>query len=57
MKRRARRAPSADSQTWTPADRTAIQQSRVNVQSSRHQRAVAIEKAFAAARPTEPRKP
>jgi hypothetical protein len=57
MKRRARRAPSADSQAWTPADRTAIQQSRVDVQSSRHQRAVAIEKAFAAARPTELRKP
>jgi len=57
MKRRTRRAPSADSQTWTPADRMAIEQSRVNVQSSRHQRVVAIEKAFAAARPTEPRKP
>jgi hypothetical protein len=53
MKHRARRTPSADSQTWTPADRTAIQQSRVDVQSSRHQRAVAIEKAFAAARPKE----
>jgi hypothetical protein len=53
MKRRARRAPSAESQTWTPADRTAIQQSRVNAQSNRHQRAVAIEKAFASARPKE----
>jgi len=53
MKRRARRAPSADSQTWTPEDRKAIQQSRVNTQSSRYQREVAIEKAFAAARPKE----
>lgn len=56
MKRRARRAPSADSQTWTPADRLAIQQSRINTHSSRYQREVAIEKAFAAARPPEPRK-
>jgi hypothetical protein len=53
MKYRARRAPSADSQLLTPADRQAIQQSRINVQSSRYQRAAATEKAFAAARPKE----
>ena len=33
MKRRARRAPSADSLLWTPEDRKAIQQSRINNQS------------------------
>jgi len=55
MKKR-RRAPSADSLTWTPEDRKAIQQSRVNAQSSRYQREVAIEKSFAAARPPEPTK-
>ncbi len=56
MKRRARRAPSADSQTWTPEDRKAIQQSRVNFQSGRYLREVAIEKSWAAARPQETKK-
>jgi len=56
MKYRARRAPSADSQSLTQADRQAIQQSRINVQSSRYQRSAAIEKAFADARPPESRK-
>jgi len=54
--KKRRRAPSADSLTWTAADRAAIQQSRVNAQSSRYQREVAIEKSFAAARPPEPTK-
>ena len=50
------RALTADEQSLTPADRAAIQQARINTQSSRYQREVAIEKAHAAARPTEPRK-
>jgi hypothetical protein len=51
-----RRALTADEQSLTPADRAAIRLSRANTQSSRYQREVAIEKAHAAARPTEPRK-
>lgn len=55
MKKRTR-ALTADEQSLTPADRAAIRQARINSQSSRHQREVAIEKSFATARPTEPRK-
>lgn len=55
MKKRTR-ALTADELTLTPADRAAIRQARANTQSSRYQREVAIEKAYAAARPTEPRK-
>lgn len=51
--KKRRRALTADEQSLTPADRAAIRQSRVNTQSSRYQREVAIEKAFAAARPKE----
>jgi hypothetical protein len=50
------RALSADEQALTPADRAAIRQARINAQSSRYQREVAIEKAHAAARPQEPTK-
>ena len=52
MKKR-RRTLTADEQALTPADRAAIRQARINTQSSRYQREVAIEKAFAAARPKE----
>jgi len=52
MKKR-RRTLTADEQALTPADRAAIRQSRINTQSSRYQREVAIEKAHAAARPQE----
>lgn len=55
MKKR-RRTLTADEQALTPADRAAIRQARINSQSSRYQREVAIEKAHATARPTEPRK-
>jgi len=51
--KKRRRALTADEQALTRADRAAIRQSRVNTQSSRYQREVAIEKAFAAARPKE----
>ena len=54
--KKRRRALTADEQALTPADRAAIQQARINTQSSRYQREVSIEKAHAAARPTEPRK-
>jgi hypothetical protein len=50
------RALTADEQSLTLADRAAIRQARINSQSSRYQREVAIEKAHAAARPPEPRK-
>ena len=50
------RALTADELSLTPADHAAIRQSRINTQSSRYQREVAIEKAHAGARPTEPRK-
>jgi len=51
--KKRRRALTADEQSLTPSDRAAIRQSRINTQSSRYQREVAIEKAFAAARPKE----
>jgi len=51
--KKRRRALTADEQALTPADRAAIRQSRINTQSSRYQREVAIEKAHAAARPQE----
>jgi len=51
--KKRRRALTADEQSLTPADRAAIRQARINTQSSRYQREVAIEKAFAAARPKE----
>ena len=51
--KKRRRALTADEQALTPADRDAIRQARINTQSSRYQREVAIEKAFAAARPKE----
>jgi hypothetical protein len=54
--RKRTRALTADEQSLTPADRAAIRQARINSQSSRHQREMAIEKAHAAARPPEPRK-
>lgn len=54
--KKRRRALTVDEQSLTPADRAAIRQSRVNTQSSRYQREVAIEKAHAAARPQEPTK-
>lgn len=54
--KKRRRALTADEQALTPADRAAIRLSRANTLSSRYQREVAIEKAHAAARPTEPRK-
>lgn len=50
------RALTADELGLTPADRAAIRQSRANTQSSRYQREVAIEKAYAAARQQEPTK-
>lgn len=53
--KRARRAPSADWLAMTPADRAAVRQSRLNVQSSRYQREVAIEKDAQRARPEEPK--
>lgn len=46
-KPRRRRAPNPDAATWTPEDRKAIQQSRFNMQSSRHQRESAIEMSIA----------
>jgi len=49
-------ALTADELGLTPADRAAIRQARINAQSSRYQREVAIEKDHAAARPPEPRK-
>jgi len=55
MKKRTR-ALTADELSLTRADRAAIRQSRINSQSSRYQREVAIEKSHAAARPPEPRK-
>lgn len=51
MKARRRRAPNPDAATWTPEDRQAIQQSRVNARSSRFQREAAAEKSFATASP------
>ena len=54
--KKRRRALTADEQSLTPADRAAIRLSRINAQSSRYQREVAIEKAHATARPPEPRK-
>ncbi|MBD8632774.1 hypothetical protein IFT74_15525 [Oxalobacteraceae sp. CFBP 8755] len=54
--KKRRRALTADEQALTPADRAAIRLSRANTQSSRYQREVAIEKAHAAARPTDQRK-
>jgi hypothetical protein len=51
--KRRTRALTADEQGLAPADRAAIRQARINSQSSRYQREVAIEKAFAAARPKE----
>ena len=53
MKRRTRRALTADEQSLTPADRKAIQQFRINGQSSRYQREAAIEKAHSRAAPTK----
>jgi len=50
------RALTADELSLTLADRAAVRQARINSQSSRYQREVAIEKSFATARPTEPRK-
>lgn len=50
------RALTADELGLTPADRAAIRQARINSQSSRYQREVAIEKSFAAARSQEPTK-
>jgi len=54
--KKVRRALTADEKSLTPADRAAIRQARINSQSSRYQREVVIEKSFATARPTEPRK-
>jgi hypothetical protein len=54
--KKRRRALTVDERALTPADRVAIRQAINNSQSSRYQREVAIEKAHAAARPTEPRK-
>lgn len=51
--KRTRRAPSADWLAMTPADREAVRQSRLNTQSSRYQREVAIEKDVQRARPQE----
>lgn len=51
--KRTRRAPSADWLAMTPADREAVRQSRLNAQSSRYQREVAIEKDVQRARPQE----
>ena len=51
--KKPRRALTADEKSLTPADREAVRQSRANTLSSRHQREMAIEKAFAAARPKE----
>lgn len=53
--KRARRAPSADWLAMTQADREAVRQSRLNTQSSRYQREVAIEKDAQRARPQEPK--
>jgi len=53
--KKRRRAPNHDAATWSPEDRKAIQQSRVNAQSSRYQRETAIEKDAARARPQEPK--
>ena len=54
--KKRRRALTADEQSLTPEDRKAIQQSRVNFQSGRYLREVAIEKSWAAARPQETKK-
>jgi len=54
--KKRRRALTAYELSLTPADRAAIRQARINTQSSRYQREVAIEKAHAAARPQEPTK-
>lgn len=51
MKKRTRRAPSADWLAMSPADREAVRQSRSNAQSSRYQRENAVEKSFANASP------
>jgi predicted Fe-S protein YdhL (DUF1289 family) len=51
--KKRRRAPSADWLAMTPADREAVRQSRLNTQSSRYQREVAIEKDSQRARPQE----
>lgn len=51
--KRTRRAPSADWLAMTPADREAVRRSRLNTQSSRYQREVAIEKDVQRARPQE----
>jgi len=56
-RRRARRAPDPDAATWTPADRAAIQQSRINAQSSRYQREAAVDRAFSRAAPAKEPKP
>lgn len=53
MRTKKRRAPSADWLAMTPADREAVRQSRLNAQSSRYQREVAIEKDVQRARPQE----
>lgn len=53
MTARRRRAPSADWLAMTPADREAVRQSRVNAQSSRYQREVAIEKSAQRAVPVK----
>ncbi|WP_273035954.1 hypothetical protein [Massilia timonae] len=50
-----RRQPSADWLAMTPADREAVRQARLNAQSSRYQREVAIEKDVQRARPQEPK--
>jgi len=51
MKKRTRRAPSADWLAMTPADREAVRQSRVNAHSSRYRHDMATEKSFATASP------
>lgn len=53
--KKRRRQPSADWLAMTPADREAVRQSRLNAQSSRYQREVAIEKDVQRARPQEPK--
>jgi len=55
MKKRTRRAPSADWLAMTPAQRAEMREigfrARVNAQSSRYQRENAVEKSFANASP------
>ena len=53
MKRRPYREPSGDALTWTKEDRRAMHKSRVNNQSVRYRREVAVEKSYAAALPKE----